>query len=64
MASTTLEVTQQGEVDVDVSPEEEISTAGGASGGGNDLSLGKDPKFLVGVAVSVYQNSGAALMLG
>ena len=24
----------------------------------NTLSLGKDPKFLCGVAVSVYQNSG------
>ena len=24
-----------------------------------DASLGADPKFLVGVAVSVYQNSGA-----
>lgn len=26
----------------------------------DSLSLGKDPKFLCGVAVSVYQNSGAA----
>lgn len=28
-------------------------------GDSKDLSLGKNPKFLVGVAVSVYQNSGA-----
>ena len=28
------------------------------------LSQGDDPKFLVGVAVSVYQNSGAYLLLG
>lgn len=28
------------------------------------LSLGKDPKFLCGVAVSVYQNSGASTLFG
>lgn len=30
----------------------------------DQLSLGEAPKFLCGVAVSVYQNSGAACTVG
>ena len=35
------------------------STQEEISADAQDKSLGKDPKFLVGMAISVYQNSGA-----
>ena len=56
MASTALNVMEGDNIEVVVKPEKEVS-----DGDTQDLSLRKDPKFLVGVAVSVYQNSGALL---
>ena len=53
MASTSLNVMEGDNVEVVVEPEKDVS-----DGDTQDLSLRKDPKFLVGVAVSVYQNSG------